>query len=669
MSMFSHVFLNVSTTDRGIEISGIDTKAFRQFIKDKWASNKFFDKFFTISYRWSLVCDNFFVPELVYLLTTMANERPDLVNVNRIEKIISLINENTWFNTASPDISSSVDIPIIDSAFITKYKLKPYQREFVQDIYWQKKTRYRLNGYLLSLEQGLGKTYTSLALSAGLHKKSIVILGPLSSIKNTWIKEITEIYSKPQSIWTLDNRNVVNPKFFIVNYENIDKLHTVLNLIDKESNMVIVDECHNFKNIKSLRTTELLKFVNTINCTDILPMSGTPIKALGEEMVPILKLIDPFFTPEIEVRFKEIIRSSVSIANELLHHRLGMMMYRKLKTDVLSLPPKYIEQIQITIPNGDEYTLDTVKTHVLKFAESRRDYYLNNSDKYFKVYNDCINIFEQSLESTQDKKAFSNYKAQIQLIKKHGYSGDNRRIVEETNAYEKSVILPVLPSNLRKDFKAAKSVVKYVELKILGEIIGGLLNQLRIRMFSEMISYSNLIELIANAQKKVIVFSSYREVISTAEKFCKKHKYDPLVVTGDNSNDAINVLKLFSTNINKNPLIASIQTLSSSHTILAANTVVFLNTPYRSVDFDQASDRVHRIGQDVPVYIYTFILYTGEQPNLSTRMDDIIQWSKEQFSAIVNGVENDPLIASFFNDYGMSTAHTILDRIRKLIGN
>ena len=99
------------------------------------------------------------------------------------------------------------------------------------------------------------------------------------------------------------------------------------------------------------------------------------------------------------------------------------------------------------------------------------------------------------------------------------------------------------------------------------------------------------------------------------------------------------ILQAFVEDKSINPLVATVQTLATGvnlHTV--ANTVIFMNKPWRHVDYEQASDRVHRIGQDVPVYIYSFRLDTGKEPNLSTRMEDIVEWSKEMFRGIVGTI-------------------------------
>ena len=144
-------------------------------------------------------------------------------------------------------------------------------------------------------------------------------------------------------------------------------------------------------------------------------------------------------------------------------------------------------------------------------------------------------------------------------------------------------------------------------------------------------------------KKKTILFSSYVDSLEQAETACKKAGFTPMVITGENSSQVRQLLDTFRSNPDINPLIASIKVLSTGHTIVEANTVIFLNVPYRSVDYQQASDRVYRIGQDTDVYIYKLLLDTGDEPNLSTRMHDILAWSKDQFGAIIEGeIEDKP---------------------------
>ena len=61
----------------------------------------------------------------------------------------------------------------------------------------------------------------------------------------------------------------------------------------------------------------------------------------------------------------------------------------------------------------------------------------------------------------------------------------------------------------------------------------------------------------------------------------------------------------------------------------------FLGVPYRDADFEQACDRIHRIGQTTDVNIY-IILLKSKQENVSTRIEKIMSWSADATSDFLN---------------------------------
>ena len=252
-----------------------------------------------------------------------------------------------------------------------------------------------------------------------------------------------------------------------------------------------------------------------------------------------------------------------------------------------------------------------------------------------------VQIFFITLNGTEERKRYDWYVRSVNKIKvTKFFLPEDYELIHQVNIYEKEVIEPRLSGSDRKVFRDAKTVVKYVQLKILGEVLGRVLNQLRIEMTSKMIENNQKVfRLIREAEKKTIIFTSYKDTISVAQQAFAQAGFKAVAITGDNSNEAKNVVEQFTNTPELNPLICTIQSMSTGHTILAANTVFFLNVPFRDVDFQQASDRCYRYGQDAEVYIYKLILDTGDEPNLSTRMSDIMAWSKQQFDNIVDGVE------------------------------
>ena len=54
-------------------------------------------------------------------------------------------------------------------------------------------------------------------------------------------------------------------------------------------------------------------------------------------------------------------------------------------------------------------------------------------------------------------------------------------------------------------------------------------------------------------------------------------------------------------------LIGTWQKIGTGLTLTAANYMIFLDTPWTYSIFDQACDRIHRISQTKPVFIYNLI--------------------------------------------------------------
>jgi SNF2 family DNA or RNA helicase len=379
-------------------------------------------------------------------------------------------------------------------------------------------------------------------------------------------------------------------------------------------------------------------------------MSGTPVRALGKEMVPTLEMLDPYFDDLARKIFLAAFGVSVPVALDILKNRLGLMMHRKMKAEVAKLPEKHRKDVRIKISNGNKYTLDSIKVEIQKFVEERNDYYNKNMKGYQQDFMEVLEYLEIHKNLGTDPQ-FLEYLKVIKRLKKVKYDPRDREFVErvrKANQYEKEKLRPLLPPELRKKFDHSKSVVKYVHLKIMGEVIGGLLNRRRSEMFSAMVEASPLCKIIKDSQKKTVCFSTFVDVVkSTNDYLISKCKLEPSLVFGETSSAILPILKRFKENDTINPLVATVQTMSTGVTLIEANTVIFLNKPWRHTEAAQAEDRVHRIGQDTDVYIYNFILDTGNKPNLSTRMEDIVSWSKEMFEGMV-GAEGDVKFSKHF---------------------
>ena len=111
--------------------------------------------------------------------------------------------------------------------------------------------------------------------------------------------------------------------------------------------------------------------------------------------------------------------------------------------------------------------------------------------------------------------------------------------------------------------------------------------------------------------------------------------YQPLKVYGDTNSELPAIVKTYREVVDANPLVATYQSLSSAVPLTNANTVVFLNSPFRYHEQEQAISRCARLGQDTQVYGIRFFLDTDGIPNISTRSEDIFEWSKMQVNQIL----------------------------------
>ena len=580
----------------------------------------------------------FFAME-IYTMFSMARENGYCTD-SRSLQMMELLAEHTWLKTTTRHVDGIFDESVFGKVVNPKLKPLPVQHEFIRDIYYQKKTQYHLNGYLLSLPPGCGKSLTSLFLSAGLHKTHLVILCPLSLVNSVWVNEVENCFmgKKRVSAVTGSTKDAIDPKCdtIIANYESITKIVShVKRYFPVDKTMIIVDECHNFKDINSKRTKELIGLTDVFPCKDILLMSGTPVKAFCREVLPILRILDPYYNDDVGKSLSAVCRYT-QLINELMCRRLGFLMFRKTKEEVFTLPPKHEDELKIKLKNGNKFTATNVRAAMLKYQQERTRYYESIKPELTAIFFEILEWYKSNcIHSATELREYTNYVHDVKYLSEREYNFSMAAIAHCTRLYEDNYILPRLNSERKKQFRQARAVVKYVSLKVLGEVLGNVLGSLRIEMTSAMLDSPIIKKIIREAKKKTIMFSSYTDTLRLAEAKCRSWGFKPLLVDGSNSKQAREIADKFNKTRDLNPLIASLQVMSTGHTLNSANTVIFLNVPFRSVDYEQASDRCYRIGQDTEVYIYKLVLDTGNEPNLSTRMQDILAWSKQEFSTIV----------------------------------
>jgi SNF2 family DNA or RNA helicase len=548
------------------------------------------------------------------------------------------------------------------------YEPKDFQLDFIKN-YQSLKFEYDLDGYILSFEQGLGKTFTAIALAECLNKEAVYIVCP-NSIKENWAQEIQKYYKKyedknlwKQEVFVLNvpkYKYTKNTKFFIINQESIPDLFQYVK--PNKNSMIIIDESQYFRGLHTNRTEAMLQLKEIAACHDNLLMSGTPVKASPSELVPALRMIDPNFTPELAEVYSATFTSKSPNISSIVKERFRRVIYRKLKKDTIKLPEKYISELRMKIPNPDEFSMHALNKKILM------DYHIDylNRLKTGLFTNNKLSVFYRS--STPARYSFIHDKDEFEKLVRT-YSRANTGKTEEYLNYifQKTEDIGwelINPRNVDEKYFwfLNKMVLPYVDNPddeyiltkkfdgiygwsiaakgATGTSIGKNIADSKNKCFKLIWDYNNqeIINMINKCKKKTVIFTALVPIADYIATDLKKKGIGTIEITGANSN-RMDLVDKFKNDSSIKVLIATTETLANGVTLTEASQMFFFGTPYRSADFDQACDRIHRIGQDSPVYIYNVLLWSHDK-NITNRIEEILNWSEEMFDSIMTEETN-----------------------------
>lgn len=619
-----------------IQIGGVAVQSLSRDIKATWGTSKINDNMFTDFGRRYIEFKQFYALEVHYMLQRLLKNRRNWTSTSTIVAAIKQLEENTWLARLKDDAQRE---QILDRSKLNLFHKSPlpHQVEFFQT-YEFARAGLGLHGYLLSAAAGSGKTLMDLMIAEMVHSDYVVIVSPNNAVYRVWNEALrgTEKpeYKQPQPVWIAgEGKPYKRERFLLTHFEGLEKLMAVAKSLQGKIT-IILDESHNFNEMKSNRTNLFIQLCEHTKSENIIWASGTPIKALGGECIPLLKTIDPMFDSKVEASFKQIFGINAQRALDVLRNRMGMISYRVEKTSVVDNKPTE-ETINVKMPNGDDYTLAAISKAMSEFIAQRMDYYKKNYKTYSDIYENCLRDYEATVTSSEDKQMMRVYRRFVQEVKKNPdprYTGDQMKYC---NNFEEKKVMPALNPADRKAFRGAKSVIKYVNLKVMGEALGGVLGKARSRLHMEMISHINFEEIMAKAEKKTVIFTSYVEVVKECDRVFRAKNLKPMLVFGETNKNLTSNVGAFEKDPDVNPLVATFPSLSTAVPLIMADQEIFLNVPFRDHELVQAKARVDRLGQDTPVKFVYVYLDTGKEPNISTRSREILDWSKQQVAMIM----------------------------------
>lgn len=637
---FRSIFGSVSVKETASEIVVFGVRA-GDIIRDMnkfWKTTKLTINLFNTVSGSGFTFYKFFAPEVMYMLENIKFYRNRWTSIKAINGIREAMMENTWLkNTLPVDPRTTPGRLNFQRLANLNFTAKEYQMEYFQN-YTYRLDQYDLKGDLIAAAPGTGKTFMTSAIAEMLDADFIVVMCPKIAVDTVWIDSINEMFKTPQTIWnSLKITPYAGQRWLVCHYDQMDKIADIVrNTKNWQGKKVvtILDESHNMNDPNSARTTMYLGIVQALGSENNLQASGTPVKALGAEIITLLRTVDPMFTPAVEAKFRKMYGKEASKGLDIIRHRMGLVSF-KIEKKELDLQPPIMRPYPITIPDGNRFTLPEIKKVMVEFIKEREKYYRERNPSDMKFWDQCVMTARAQIRTREEKIQFDEYLHLVHLISK---TPDPRYLGEEmkaANQFEKNVFEKLLPRNMIERFRDVKSVVKYVRLKIQGEVLGRIVGGMRIEAHVAMVPYIDWVGIVESTEKKTIAFTTFVECVEEAERVTTKLGMRPATVYGKNSNELASTVKRFDEDKKLNPLIATYASLSTAVRLTMADTMVLMNSPFRGYILEQAISRIFRMGQDSQTYVYQCVLDTGEIPNISSRSADILQWSQDQVAAIM----------------------------------
>ena len=112
-------------------------------------------------------------------------------------------------------------------------------------------------------------------------------------------------------------------------------------------------------------------------------------------------------------------------------------------------------------------------------------------------------------------------------------------------------------------------------------------------------------QIIANGEK-VVIFSTFKQPVY--EMASMLSQYGVVVGTGDSKDQDIELaIDSFQNSDDTKVFIGTWSKCGTGITLTAASYMIFIDTPWTNSAFEQAQDRIYRIGTDKPVFIYNLV--------------------------------------------------------------
>lgn len=139
--------------------------------------------------------------------------------------------------------------------------------------------------------------------------------------------------------------------------------------------------------------------------------------------------------------------------------------------------------------------------------------------------------------------------------------------------------------------------------------------------------------------EKVVIMCTFKESVHELQNMLKE--YNPLIGTGEMKDDTVSKnIDLFQQDPNAKIFIATTAKCGTGITLNAATYLICVDTPWTWALFEQVQDRIHRVTNEKPVFIYELIC----ENTIDEQVDAIVQTKKALSDFMVDDIADDKTI-------------------------
>ncbi|XP_062603453.1 LOW QUALITY PROTEIN: SWI/SNF-related matrix-associated actin-dependent regulator of chromatin subfamily A-like protein 1 [Saccostrea cucullata] len=384
-------------------------------------------KYDAVTRKWSFKLEDYHK-----LVAAMRSMSPQVKLVTLPQAILSTFQQQLKGIYPDREIPTA-NLDNLDQSLVNS--LLPFQREGV-DFGVHKQGR-----VLIADDMGLGKTIQAICLACYYRNEWPLLIVVPSSVRFDWAQQLERWVPSldPQEVYVAmtGKCSLSGHKVCILSYELMAK--KAKELLEKNFNVVIMDECHLLKNFKTARCKAAMPILKASK--RVILLSGTPALSRPQELYTQICAIKPYMFQyqDFGVRYCDGKKnpwgwdfSGSSNMEELQILLEESIMIRRLKKDVLTQLPDKVRQMVLLDPGSVKTTKQmeqqskTMELKSLKGMERRgalleyfhhtgaakikaiKDYVLDllDSDKKFLIFahhQEVLDAIETAVESKIEK--------------------------------------------------------------------------------------------------------------------------------------------------------------------------------------------------------------------------------------------------------------------------